>query len=134
MADTAILRAKQLASLIIEGANLLADIYGHSFPNVDEWPYVALPDFTEAASRIGLMARPTHEGRLTPHHSFAFNPFVQPNQVEAFESYAQAVYQQEGYPASAGVCPDPDIGFGIFGQYHSSNRTRYKAGTAGKRQ
>lgn len=125
IADTALFRAQDLTFIKMEGASLLAGIYGSAFPKLEQWPFVSLPGYAATASRAGRMGRPKAEEWNPDHSSFAFHPLVQPEQVVEFEKFAEEVIREEGNLNLTNI--NSTIGFGIWAA--TTNRTRYRTST-----
>ena len=118
MSHWALARATKLASSKLQGAELLADLYASTFPNREQWPFVAVDDrFMSTASRIGLLRddlyhdhivdndendQAGNEHELLNTQSFALNVLVHKDQIEDFNEHAKVVFERNNYPEGTG--------------------------------
>ena len=86
----------------LQGDDAMAAIMSFTFPDADAWPFAALSGYTEINKNIADMSGSTEH---------ALSVIVQPSQCEEFNKFAKKMYQDEGFPETAGVS---DFGFGIW--------------------
>jgi signal transduction histidine kinase len=112
VAASALKGSKAATRRKIQACQLLASIISYRFPNASQWPFVALPGFTEASKlMLELSASPISMVSRVP-----------PEQASDFEAFAFELYREQGYPDYAGVS---DFGFGIW---RSSQTSSYADG------
>jgi len=107
--DAAVEEAKAITQRKRQGAESLASLLSHSFPDASQWPFVGLRGYSQTASLIAELSHARGHGFLV---------IVKPDQVTAFEAHAMEFYEQNQYPKEAGRS---ELGFGIRGTIDSSS-------------
>jgi signal transduction histidine kinase len=101
VASSALKGSKAATRRKIQACQVMATILSHHFPKASQWPFVALPGFTDLSTQmLEFSAAP-----------LSLTPMVRPPQVAAFEAFAAQVYRDQGYPEDAGYS---EFGFGIW--------------------
>mmetsp|Transcript_9526 Transcript_9526/g.23201 ORF Transcript_9526/g.23201 Transcript_9526/m.23201 type:complete len:1246 (-) Transcript_9526:140-3877(-) len=103
IAASALEQAQAIVHRKFQGAQSLATTWSYAFPQASQWPFVGTRAYTELAGQIATMSASAGHG---------FMALVTPEQVPQFEAHARALYQEYGYPPTAGWS---DFGFGIYG-------------------
>jgi len=104
VATMALTGAQAITRRKLQGAQLMSSIMSHAFPDKSAWPFVALAGYVDISEGVAT---------LTSSTTVAINMIVYPEQAAQFEEHARQVYQEQGYPETAGVS---EFGFGIFAQ------------------
>ena len=105
IAERALSHAVDTTRLKRLGTITMATVIGNAQPNADDWPFVILEGYEEAASR--LVATISGDG-------IGFAPIVKPDQLAQFEEFAyDAYYNVLGYPNDTAVS---SFGIGVWGR------------------
>ena len=77
----------------------VASIYSELNPDAAEWPFIKSQSY---ATRLGNNVNQIADGR-----AFAFVPFVERDQIEAFNEFAYAHFDELGFKEGTGVVGEP---------------------------
>lgn len=109
VATSALKGAQAISQRKVTVLRSMATAHAHIFPNASQWPFVAMPGFSEV---VGLLAN------ISSSVTAGVQVILKPDQVPDFEVFAAQTFEDLDYPESAGVS---DFGFGVYAQDPSTN-------------
>lgn len=102
VANSALKGAQAISRRKVIALQSLAETHAHTFPNASQWPFVAMPGYSEAARLLANISSSVTIGTQV---------ILRPDQVSDFEDFAAQTYRNRGYSESAGMS---EFGFGMF--------------------
>jgi signal transduction histidine kinase len=102
VALSATLNAKAIVERKFQATEVTAALASWTNPNADDWPMIFINGYVNITSQMAALVKSSTHATVV---------FLDPAQVESFETHIQKVYATEGRPNTTGYS---DFGFGVW--------------------